>query len=264
MHEMRYQQVACWPCSRVVAGLSGRVQPQAVADSLSKVGYELVGDYVGARIPVLVRCLTCGFEAKVRLTNVRSKGSACSACRYAGLSSRYRLAVDEVTIRAAVARLELLEPFAGTHKTIKTRCLECGYVSRRMVNWSKPSSACVRCGHRPFDFTAPSVVYLLRHRKLDAVKIGVSNVRSKRMDQHRRQGWEVIGQLPMSGEAAYLVEQAVLVWWRKDLGLPAYLLRADIPHGGETETVSSALVDVSAVFTFMKEVAAVGSDEVEA
>ena len=60
----------------------------------------------------------------------------------------------------------------------------------------------------------------------------------------------------MSGEAAYLVEQAVLTWWRKDLGLPAYLPRADMPYGGETETVSSALVDVTAVLAYMREVAA--------
>ena len=256
VHEMRNATTGCWPCSRIVAGLSGRVPPAAVTASLAAVGYELVGEYVGARLPLAVRCLACSTEANVRLTSVRSKGSGCSACRYRVLAARYSLSDDEVQSRAVLAKVELLGPFTGTKDKVKTRCLGCGYVSMRTVQWSKPSGTCVRCGARPYDFTAPSVVYLLVHELLGALKIGVSNDGTNRLQDHRRQGWEIIEKHRMTGEQAYLVERAVLAWWRVDLGLPPYLSRAEMPQRGETETVSADALDVPTVLAFMRQVAA--------
>lgn len=43
-----------------------------------------------------------------------------------------------------------------------------------------------------------------------------------------------------TGDAAYNLEQAIITWWRQDLGLPAMYETADMPQAGATETVSAA------------------------
>jgi len=60
----------------------------------------------------------------------------------------------------------------------------------------------------------------------------------------------------MTGEEAYLVEQAVLTWWRVNLGVPPYPSRADMPQRGETETMSADALDVPTVLASMRHVAA--------
>ena len=94
------------------------------------------------------------------------------------------------------------------------------------------------------------------HELLGALKIGVSNDGTNRLQDHRRQGWEIIEKHRMTGEKAYLVEQTVLAWWRVDLGLPPYLSRAEMPQRGEIETVSADALDVPTVLAFMRQVAA--------
>jgi hypothetical protein len=143
VHVMRYSKVVCNPCARVAAGLNDRLPSAAVLESLADAEMELIGEYVGARIPVLVRCRVCGAESSVRLANVRNKGSRCRACADRDLSRLFRLSDADVAARAAVAGIELMEPFTATHERILVRCLNCGYESRRKLAWSKPPKGCV-------------------------------------------------------------------------------------------------------------------------
>ena len=256
VHEMRYQREACWACSRITAGLHGRLPPIVVLDSVSSARFELIGEYLGARAPLRVRCLVCGTESDVRVGNLRSNKTKCRACADRQLAALFRLTDEDVAARAVLARIELLEPFGGTHESIKVRCVECGYEARRRINWSKPSKGCVRCGSRPFDFGAPSIVYLLVHAMHRALKIGVSNVGTNRLADHQRHGWEVANIERIDGESAYQIEQAVLRWWRKDLGLPPHLSSTEVPQGGWTETVSADFVEVPDAVAFVRRTAA--------
>jgi hypothetical protein len=223
-----------------------------VEASFAASGLELVGDYKRSTIPVRVRCTICERESDVRLTNVRAKGSACSWCRYEANARRYRLKDDDIVARAALLRIKLLEPFVKTKAPIKVECLECGYQSVRKLAWNKPNKGCARCGHRPFDFTAPSFLYLLKHADLRALKIGVTNVDTNRLRDHKREGWRVVAQLFCSGEDAYEAEQAILRWWREELGAEAFLAAGDMPQGGWSETVSMGVVDVDDTVGLMK------------
>lgn len=251
VHRMGKVKVACWPCSRIRAGAARRLPAWRVQEILSSAGYELVGEFRRSKIPVEVRCVRCGDHAFVRVDNVRT-GNACSACRYRWLSEHHRLDGDEISRRAEVARIELLEEFVSTHHAVLVRCLECMYESRRRINWTKPSAACVRCGHRPYDFTAPSVVYLLHHRDWPALKIGVANLGSNRLADHDAGGWDCLYERHAIGQTAYEVEQAVLAWWRKELKLGPYLSRGEMRQGGWTETVSSVAVDAQDVIDMIE------------
>jgi ribosomal protein L37E len=226
----------------------------------AEAGFDLVGTYQRSCIPVEVRCRTCGRESLVRLDNVRSGGTGCSWCNFDRLSAKFRLSEDEVEARAELARIRLLEPFASTHHAIRVECLECGYQPRRRINWSAPAKGCVRCGHRPFDFTAPSVLYLLHHAAFDALKVGVTNSGTNRLRDHRREGWEVAGRVKGTGEAVYLAERAVLGWWRDELELPPHVSASSMPQGGWTETVSASAVSIPDTLAFMRE--AVSASEV--
>jgi hypothetical protein len=260
VHRIRNSTQPCWPCSRIAAGRHRRLSSETIRADFAEAGFDLVGTYQRSRIPVEVRCRTCGRESLVRLDNVRSRGTGCSWCRFDRLSAKYRLTEDEVEARAELARIRLLEPFTSTHHAIRVECLECGYQSRRRINWSAPAKGCVRCGHRPFDFTAPSVLYLLHHEALDALKIGVTNAGTNRLRDHRREGWEVAGRVKGTGEAVYLAERAVLGWWREELALPPHVSSNSMPQGGWTETVSASAVSIPDVLAFMRD--AVSASEV--
>ena len=251
VHRMRRAKLACWPCSRIMAGETGRLSSERILQILTAAGYELVGEYRRSAIPVEVRCVRCGTHAFVRVDGVRS-GHGCSACRYRWLSEHHRLEGNEVARRAAVARVELLEPFTSTRHAISVRCLECGYESRRTVDWAKLSPGCVQCGHRPYDFSAPSLIYLLRHREWPALKIGVTNIGSNRLADHDAAGWDCVYERQETGRVAYEVEQAVLAWWRTELKLGPYLSRGEMPQGGWTETVSSAGIEISEIIDLVE------------
>ena len=89
-----------------------------------------------------------------------------------------------------------------------------------------------------------------------ALKIGISNVGTNRLADHQRHGWEVANIERIDGESAYQIEQAVLRWWRKDLGLPPHLSSTEVPQGGWTETVSADFVEVPDAVAFVRRTAA--------
>jgi hypothetical protein len=66
-----------------------------------------------------------------------------------------------------------------------------------------------------------------------------------RVRQHRKYGWELVRRWDFDlGADAREVEQAVLRWWRDDLGVSDAVPKADMPQGGSTETASLLWVDV--------------------
>jgi hypothetical protein len=96
---------------------------------------------------------------------------------------------------------------------------------------------------------APALVYLVTHTALGATKIGVTDAAGSRIAQHRREGWQLLAAFQVSAEMACAIEDDVLRWWRRNLGLPSYLTRAQMPQGGWTETVAAARIDLAATVT---------------
>ena len=90
---------------------------------------------------------------------------------------------------------------------------------------------CPKCANYGFDPTSPALVYLITHPDWNAHKIGIAGVgRSgvekpgRRLAVHSRAGWEVFKTMSfLRGSDARAVEQGVLHWLRKDMGLPPYL-----------------------------------------
>jgi hypothetical protein len=102
---------------------------------------------------------------------------------------------------------------------------------------------------------APALIYLVTHTALGAAKIGVSDAPGSRIAQHRRAGWQLLAAFQVSAEMACAIEDDVLRWWRRNLGLPPYLKRDQMPQGGWTETVAAARIDLAATVAHVCELA---------
>jgi hypothetical protein len=87
-------------------------------------------------------------------------------------------------------------------------------------------------------------VYLLTNAEFGAYKIGIAGAATKRRTILARRGWETYKTYAFEhGRNARQVENAILRWWRTDLGLQPHLAAGD----GWTETLDAdalSLVDI--------------------
>jgi hypothetical protein len=86
-----------------------------------------------------------------------------------------------------------------------------------------------------FPFDGPALLYLIADH--NAVKIGCAKPGGDRLAAHGRYGWVTAWSIELeTGDAAYNLEQAILLWWRNELGLPTVYSKAEMPQSGATET----------------------------
>jgi hypothetical protein len=160
------------------------------------------------------------------------------------------LTQEEWSQRAAKAGYDLLEPVKNGHTPTAARCRKCGNrFHARLSN----QSGCPACAEYGFNPSLPSLLYLLRHKEDGALKIGIAKTTAKKSSQsrlasHERRGWnqERVWQFD-SGTDARTIEQAVVRWWRDDLGLPP----AHTEGSGFTETISGDQMSIRRVVRFV-------------
>jgi hypothetical protein len=101
---------------------------------------------------------------------------------------------------------------------------------------------------------APALVYVIAHTSLGAVKIGVSDASGSRIAEHRRRGWHLVAAFRVAADAACAIEDDEIKWWR-NLGLPPFLKRDQMPQDGWTETVAMGSIDLAATVAHICEMA---------
>ncbi len=107
-------------------------------------------------------------------------------------------------------------------------------VAPTLSNVAQGRGICRYC-HSVFPYAGPATLYLVADR--DAVKIGCANRSGRRIDDHRRLGWQLAWSLDVpTGDNAYNLEQAVIAWWRDELGLSPAYTSDHMPQYGATET----------------------------
>jgi hypothetical protein len=122
------------------------------------------------------------------------------------------------------------------------RC-SAGHEWESTVNNRTHGQGCPECAERGgFNPGRPGYVYLLEHSALGALKVGVTNEGTTRLAMFQARAWQVLNLEYFSiGADAATVERAIKAWWRRDLGLPAWLGPAEMSAtGGWTETIASA------------------------
>jgi DNA-directed RNA polymerase subunit RPC12/RpoP len=220
-----------------------RLDPDVAIADMRAAGVEPLDPYPGKDSPWRSRCLTCGKEVSPRLGGIRNSGQrACKYCFKDWLGERFLGDPDEAAQEMREAGAEPLEPYTNVRTAWRCRCLTCGHeVSPRLNNVRSGSHPCMYCSSRGFDGTKSGVVYLFRHDKHRALKVGITNDRIERLIQHEREGWSLVDMWSFDvGADARYIESAVLTAWE------AYeygVAEEDMPQAGYTETVS--LDDVS-------------------
>ena len=219
-------------------------EPAAVQDMVC-AGLLPLEPFEATRKPWNCRCLQCHRDVTPTLDNIRQGHSGCVYC--AGI----RVDEEEAVAFMRSVGAEPLESYPGAREPWLCRCTNCeNNITPSYMNAKRNSGVCLFCAPYGIDYLSPAVVYLLRHDKFGALKIGIASQAAHydRLGHHARYGWEVLAVWPMpTGRQAAAVEKEILQWWRLELGKPAALNAVDMPQGGFTETVSLMHLDVAAI-----------------
>lgn len=90
------------------------------------MGLRLLGSYSSVDTVVLARCETCGHEWRARPSTV-FEGHGCPECGKKKIGDSRKLHMDEIAIRFAKQKLELIGAYTTGREKSKTRCLRCGH-----------------------------------------------------------------------------------------------------------------------------------------
>lgn len=149
------------------------------------------------------------------------------------------------------AGIEPLDHYQQAGKPWRCRCTECGNQIFPRLHKIKQGQGCANCSDGGLDWNTPAVLYIITHSEYGAHKIGVTGLtaREDRLAGFRKDAWEVFGE-PVefrTGRDAYFVEQAVLRHLRKELDLPPYLSRDQLPRNGYRETLEAERISLPAL-----------------
>lgn len=215
-------------------------------------GLEPTAGYPGLNsLPWPAKCLRCGAAVNASFataTDKKGKGG-CLVCANINRGNAQRIKPELAVMQMRNAGAEPLDSYIDGATPWRCRCLKCGREIRprlSIVNQgNNPCPLCPKGTGSGFDRIKPAIVYLITHPLLDSHKIGIAGVESKRLPEHRRNGWEVFKILYFeSGQDAYRVEQDVLNWMRSENAWPPSLSTGS----GWTETVDAETVSLPTIW----------------
>ena len=211
--------------------------------------------YVNTHTPWLCICMKCGKQVTPRLSDLKQGQNGCIFC-----AGRKVVEVDAIAL-ALKNGFTPIVPYPGANKGWECRCNLCGKVSKpHYTTMQQGPTGCKYCTEVGFDFNSAAVIYLITNKNLGAHKIGVAGASEKneRMSKHLRQKWELYKTMNFArGEDAFLVEQEILRWFRKEKDLMVYLAREQMPQGGSTETVDASEIDLPTIWAKVEELSKV-------
>jgi hypothetical protein len=191
-------------------------------------------------------CLRCGRVVHPSFSKVQTGQMGCRHCGNIVTGNKLRTPEKVAVAIMLKAQLRPLKPYVGDGEKWESECLKCGNIVFPMLtNIKQNNGGCMFCAMKGIDFNKPAYLYLLTHLEFGAFKVGVGNSQAgKKNDRIKRLqkfGWEVHKRWDFeTGAEAFGIEQNVLNYLRKDLGLPIYLtLDLMKDTGGHTETIDA-------------------------
>jgi recombinational DNA repair protein (RecF pathway) len=243
----RVNKLGCLWCARQ------KIDENQVVKAMRIAKLRPLEPYPGSSTKWKSKCLVCGKIIYPRWAVVKKSGRGCSNCKGKNISTAKRYSQESVMPLMRIRKLEPLEPYPGTGKPWKCKCLQCQReVFPKHENLVQGQGGCKYCAKSGLDYLAPACVYLIFHTEWKANKIGIAGLNTKRLDKHKSKGWETYKVLTVAnGEAAFTIEQKVLKWIRRTKNLPPYLNKVD----GWSETFSSEAMTLPEVWRKVQEIA---------
>jgi len=224
---------------------------------MRSVGLNPIEEYANASVKWKCECMLCGEPTAVKYRHVKQgiysgqkvvggKGYGCKTC-----TNPRVLSEEEAIARALAKGLEPLEPYVDSHTSWKMRCLTCTQPTSPTLSSLLAQGGCLTCGasRRGWRYTEdPSSVYLMTNPQKKALKVGIAKTArvQRRMSEHP--GFKPVKVWHFhTGQAAFELEQAVLMHWRRDLGNPprGFLAKDEMGHSGHEETASTRKVGLA-------------------
>lgn len=186
------------------------------------------------------KCLVCERIVYPTYNSVQKSGG----CKYCAGKVVSQAQAKRLFIKA---KLMPLEPYKKSDTKWKSKCLICGeIVYPTYGNIYMGHGGCFYCSDIGFKPQKPAILYLISHKQMNAIKVGITNTETKisRLNQFKRQGWLVDKKYPFKkGIHASKIENEIIRWLKKDLRLTNYLSSAEMPiTGGHSETFDADLI----------------------
>jgi hypothetical protein len=257
LHDIRRGNGGCKTCGIKKQASETRVPKQVANLIMVKAKLKPLEPYVGSNKPWKSECMTCRRIVSPTLSSIKAGGS-CRFCMFNKTGKKQRLPKDDAVNRMFKAHLQPLVPYAGSNKPWKSLCLKCGEIVSPHLNSVTKGGGCFYCAVAGIQMNKPSYVYLITNQRLNAHKIGIGNQRKSRdrLNKFLRKGWRSQKVWAIkTGAEALRIEKAVFKVIRKDLKLPVYLSREQMPvTGGETETINADSITLLELEKIIKKV----------
>lgn len=224
-----------------------KVHPEEAVAAMRKHGANPLEPYPGGRTRWNCECLKCGRKISPDYSSVVNAGqNPCGYC------AGKRVDTKAAFMAMVNADLTPLEEYVRADKPWRCICNKCQkLVTPTYTSIRVGQGGCRYCTNKGIDYSESAYLYLMTHQQLGAHKVGIANFKTRvnRVKEHQKFGWELFQSIEFeTGDDAFQVEQQVLDWLRIKKGLGIYLIKAQMPQGGHTETVDASEIDLSTIW----------------
>ena len=261
--------IGCNTCADKLRGIARRIPQSQAYEFLIKNNLYPIPDQNYVDAESRINCIhSCGkiFSTSYRkvLSNVNKNGGSCMTCARKKSADTQRFKISTIDKIYKKSGLKLLtREYKGMRYKHETICLKCKHKwSSKPVHISL-GSGCPNCAKGGIKTNIPGYIYLISHVELNSHKIGIANSAktklSDRLYHHRLQGWSLVRRWDFEkSNIIQAVEKNVLDELRKEMQIPPYLSKSDMPFGGWTETICADAISVSALTTLIETHIALG------
>ncbi|MCX6430169.1 MAG: hypothetical protein NTX12_04235 [Actinobacteria bacterium] len=249
------KQGGCKYCADKKRGIAKRIPQEKAYALFLKNGFIPLAQQKYISAETSVKCThTCGSTVSISYRslsrNIALGSGSCRPCGNKKYADSTRFSIEQVDKIYAKQRLKLAErKYLGMRYMHQTICLTCGWKWDTLPSKIALGHGCPACAKSSYKPDVAAYFYLITHKELNATKIGIANIsKTKLADRfyhHQKQGWELVARWDFDlGKSAQEVEKAMLRILRKEMKIPPYLAKEDMPFGGWTETSSSDSISV--------------------
>lgn len=224
-----------------------RNSQEKVRDAFLKKGSYLIGNYETASTPVEVKCIKCGTIYFYRYVDIccskkRNRKNGCPLC-----DIRRKLTHEEVKSILANSGYEMIGEYTRSNVNIKIKCLKCHTIANTSVNRVRNGHGCANCADYTYKLDQPSLIYLIEHTEIRALKIGIMNSDTERLNQHYSYGWDLVQTWQFeTGKESLDFEKEILKWLRNDKKVsPHFNVKSYLSKDGCGHTETAATYDIS-------------------
>ena len=245
-------QGGCIPCGYAMRIDPNKINEAKALEIMVMNGLQPLEPYRGAGASWKVRCMNCNKTTTARLSHVKM-GENCGYC------ARKKMDPEDAEALMLKRGYKPLEPYKGAKQNWKCLHIPCGnIVQPRYGHIQSGSNGCAFCAPFGINLETPSYIYIITNKELSSHKVGIGNHKEKkdRLQHFIKHGWiaHKVWQTE-SGRQALDIESTVFNILRKDMKLPIYLSKEDMPKtGGHSETVDAELITLLELEKIVKKV----------